>query len=464
MSLLRHNWAVLKQSLKDDKLRRNGLIPSHEADFLPAALEVIETPVSPTARVTTWVLLIGLVVTALWLVLGRVDVVATASGKIIPTGNVKIVQSAGSGVVRAIYVRDGDVVKKGQALLDLDPTLSGADLVQAEKALLAAELDIARNQAIADALGGRGLRFTPPPGIPANVADTQTRLIAAQIAEVNATAASLASARASSLSEANSAEAQMAKLSETVPILDREIENMARLDAKGYAPGLRFLELQRQRRQEAGDYDVAVTQRARGYSEARKSADQITQAREQAKRTALTDLAKAEAEAILRREEVTKASQKRKFQRLIASTDGTIQQLTVHTIGGVVEPARTLMILVPSTGGLEVEMRILNKDVGFIHIGAPAAVKLEAFPFTRYGAVPGRVKRISRDAVPDPKLGSIYMATIIMDRSSINVDGRDVPLSAGLAATVDVRTGSRRIISYLISPLQTSIAQAGRER
>ena len=178
----------------------------------------------------------------------------------------------------------------------------------------------------------------------------------------------------------------------------------------------------------------------------------------------LTDLAKAEADAILRREEVTKASQKRKFQRLIASTDGTIQQLTVHTIGGVVEPARTLMILVPSTGGLEVEMRILNKDVGFIHIGAPAAVKLEAFPFTRYGAVPGRVKRISRDAVPDPKLGSIYMATIIMDRSSINVDGRDMSLSAGLSATVDVRTGSRRIISYLISPLQTSIAQAGRER
>ena len=188
------------------------------------------------------------------------------------------------------------------------------------------------------------------------------------------------------------------------------------------------------------------------------------QTREQARRTALTDLAKAEAEAILRREEVTKASQKRKFQRLIASTDGTIQQMAIHTVGGVVEPARTLMILVPRDGGLEVETRILNKDVGFIHIGAPAAVKLEAFPFTRYGAVPGRVKSISRDAVPDPKLGSIYMATIIMDRSSINVDGRDVPLSAGLSATVDVRTGSRRIISYLISPLQTSIAQAGRER
>ena len=464
MSLLGHNWTVLKQALKHDKARRKGLIPSSETDFLPAALEVIETPVSPTARVTTWVLLIGLVATTAWLVLGRVDVVASAPGKIIPTGNVKIVQSAGSGVVRAIYVHDGDVVKKGQPLLDLDPTLSGADLAQAQKALAAAELDIARNRAIANALVGRGLSFTAPAGTPPEVADTQRRLIAAQIAEVNATTSSLANARASSLSEANAAEANMAKLSETVPILDREIDNMNKLDAKGYAPGLRLLELQRQRRQEVGDFEVAVTQRSRGYSEARKAADQANQTREQARRTALTDLAKAEAEAILRREEVTKASQKRKFQRLIASTDGTIQQMAIHTVGGVVEPARTLMILVPSTGGLEVEARILNKDVGFIHIGALAAVKLEAFPFTRYGAVPGRVKSISRDAVPDPKLGSIYMATIIMDRSSINVDGRDIPLSAGLSATVDVRTGSRRIISYLISPLQTSIAQAGRER
>jgi hemolysin D len=459
-----HHWGVFKRALAEDRLRTKGLIPTTEADFLPAALEVIERPVSPTARWVTWVLLIGLLATTLWLVFGRVDVVASAPGKIIPTGSVKLVQSAGSGVVRAIYVHDGDVVKKGQALLDLDPTLSGADLAQAQKALAAAELDIARNSAIADALAGRGLHFHPPAGTPANVVDTQRRLIAAQIAEVEATTASLASARSSSISEANAAEAQMAKLRETVPILDRELENMNRLDAKGYAPGLRLLELQRQRRQEAGEYDVAVTQRARGYSEAQKAADQANQTREQARRTALTDLAKAEADAILRREEVTKATQKRKFQRIVAPVDGTIQQMTVHTIGGVVEAVRTLMTLVPNQGGLEVEARILNKDVGFIHIGQPTAVKLEAFPFTRYGAVPGRVKSISRDAVPDQKLGSVYIATVVLHRAVIDVDGRSIPLSAGLAATVDIRTGSRRIISYLISPLQTSVAQAARER
>jgi hemolysin D len=122
------------------------------------------------------------------------------------------------------------------------------------------------------------------------------------------------------------------------------------------------------------------------------------------------------------------------------------------------------MVIVPAEGGLEVEARVLNKDVGFIHIGQPAQVKLEAFPFTRYGAVAGTIKGISRDAVPDQKLGSVYMVTIILKSPSIIVDGDIVPLSPGLAATADIRTGSRRIISYLLSPLQTSIAQAGRER
>ena len=161
---------------------------------------------------------------------------------------------------------------------------------------------------------------------------------------------------------------------------------------------------------------------------------------------------------------MTKASAKRQFQRLVAPVGGTVQQLTLHTIGGVVEPAKPLMVIVPSSGGLEVEARILNKDAGFVHEGQPVAVKLEAFPFTRYGTVPGVVRHISRDAVPDQKLGSVYIATISLTRGFIVVDGRDVPLTSGLAATADIRTGSRRIISYLLSPLQTTVAQAGRER
>jgi hemolysin D len=464
MSGWRHHWDVLKEALRADREQRKAFIPSQESDFLPAALEVAERPVSPTARVTTWVLLIGLTLTVIWTVFGRVDVVASAPGTLIPTGNIKLVQSPGTGVVRAIYVRNGDFVRKGQALLDLDPTIVGADLAAAEKALAAAELDMARGRAIADALSGRGLRFTAPAGTPPEVADTQRRLIAAQLAEIEASSASLAAARSTALSDASAARATVARLADTVPILDRQIDRMNRLDAKGYAPGQRLLEMQRQRRQEVGERDVALTQISRGQSEARKLDQQIRETREQALRTALADLAKAEGEAILRREEVTKARQMNRFQRLVAPVDGTVQQMEVHTVGGVVEAAKPLMTVVPSRGALEVQAKVLNKDIGFIRKGQEASVKLEAFSFTRYGAVPGHVRSISRDAVQDKDLGLVYIATITLDRSFVDADGRRYPLAPGLAATVDVKTGSRRIVSYLISPLQTSISQAGRER
>lgn len=464
MSGWHHHWEVLKQALRDDRERRKGFIPLEEADFLPAALEVTERPVSPTARVVSWVALALLVIAIAWTVFGRVDVVASAPGMLKPTGNVKLVQSADAGVVRAIHVRNGDVVRKGQPLLDLDPTLAGADLAQAEKSLAAAELEIARNRAIADALSGKGLRFTPPPGTPADVAETQRRLIAAQLATIEATTASLAAARASALSDARAAEVQVAKLGDTVPMLDRQIENMSQLDAEGYAASARIIELQRQRRQEAGDRDVAVTQIDRGHSEARKLDGQIRETREQARQTALAELAKAEGDAIMKREEVTKARQRNTFQRLVASVDGTIQQVEVHTIGGVVEPAKPLMVIVPSSAGLEVEARVLNKDIGFVRVGQEASVKLEAFSFTRYGAVPGRVRAISRDAVQDKDLGLVYVATILLDRATVDADGRRYALSPGLTATVDIRTGTRSIISYLLSPLQTTVAQAGRER
>ncbi len=464
MNAIAHHFRVIREALQADKARRREKQPSLEPEFLPAALEVVERPVSPTGRWTAWVLLGLLVATLLWLILGRVDVVASAPGKIVPSGSVKIVQSAGNGVVRSIHVQDGDVVRKGQLLVELDPTLSGAELQEAQKGLLTAELDAARNQAIADALGGRGLHFVAPAGTAPDVAETQRQLIVAQVGEVEANVASLSSARASALSDAAAASAQRRKLDETLPILDHELEAMNRLDAKGYAPGMRLLELQRQRRGEAGDRDVAAAQEAKGFSDAQKLARQMGETREQARRIALADLAKAQSEVILRREEVTKAERKSVLQQLTAPADGTVQQLAIHTVGGVVEAARALMVIVPLEDGLEVEAHVLNKDAGFVHQGQKVAVKIEAFPFTRYGTVPGVVESLSRDAVPDPKLGATYTARIRLERGFVMIDGRKIGLTSGLSVTADIRTGSRRIISWLLSPVQTSVSQAGRER
>lgn len=462
MSALAHYWRLAREAMEQEKLRTVDRLRSREADFLPAALEVIEKPVSPTGRITAWALLIGLAATLLWLVLGRIDIVATAQGRIVPMDAVKLVQAANTGIVRRIYVHDGDRVQRGQPLVDLDPTVSTADQEQAEKALLDAELTAARNLAIADALAGKGLHFTPPEGTPPEVAETQRRLISAQVANANAAVAGMAAARQSALADARSAGEQIRKFQETTPVLDRELEAMNGLAAKGYAPGLRLLELQRQRRGEQGDRDVAVEQRSRGLSEAAKFGQELAQSREQARQQALTDLAKAQNEVIQRREELTKARRRSRLQRLVAPEDGTVQQLALHTLGGVAEPVKPLMIIVPD-GSMVVEARVLNKDAGFVHAGQGATVKLEAFPYTRYGTVPGRIVSISRDAIQD-KAGPYYLARIALLKTTVETEDGPRAVSPGLSTTSDIRIGTRSIISYLVSPLTTLRSEAGREK
>jgi hemolysin D len=144
--------------------------------------------------------------------------------------------------------------------------------------------------------------------------------------------------------------------------------------------------------------------------------------------------------------------------------DGTVQQLTVHTIGGVVRPAETLMVIVPSGGEVEVEAQILNRDIGFVREGQPVRVKFEAFPFTDYGWVDGIVATISRDAVQDQRLGFVYTARVRLSRNYIQLGDRRQPLGAGLQAQAEIRAGRRRIIQYLLSPIARTLDEAGRER
>ncbi len=232
---------------------------------------------------------------------------------------------------------------------------------------------------------------------------------------------------------------------------------------RGYAPGLKLLELQRQRRSEAGEKDVAVAQQTRGIADARKFAAEASQAGEQAAQQALADLTKAQAEAMVRREDLAKAHERSRLQRLTAPVDGTVQQLAVHTIGGVVQSVSPLMIVVPM-GALKVEAKLLNKDAGFVRPGQDVAVKLEAFPFTRYGTIPGRIVTVSSDAIDDKKLGPIYVARIALLRSKIDRGDAIVSLEPGESVTADIRTGQRSLFSYLLNPIEKAKSEAGRER
>ncbi len=206
-------------------------------------------------------------------------------------------------------------------------------------------------------------------------------------------------------------------------------------------------------------------------------AEQRAQAAAEYRRTALSDLATAEQKIASLTQELVKATKKTELQRLTAPVDGTVQQLAVHTIGGVVTPAQTLMVIVPRDSRLEIEATIENKDIGFVAEGNPVEIKIETFNFTKYGLLHGTVTQLSRDAVvperpsqqndprqPPPPQEPVYTARVSLDRDSMTIDGRDIALGPGMAVTAEIKTGRRRVIEYVLSPVLKYAHESIRER
>lgn len=466
MKTLRRHWLAVRDAVDNERAHAaaHPRLRVEQSDFLPAALEVIERPVSPTARITAWVLLALLAVMLVWLVLGQVDIVASAPGRLVPAEDVKLVQPAEAGVVRAIHVRDGERVRAGQLLVELDPTLSTAEASQATKALAAAEQDAARLRAVLTALDGGPLRLDLPAGTPPETLATQRALAQAQLDQIREGIRTHSADRSAAMAARAEAEIQAAKLTETIPLIDQQVAANERLLEKGYVSKLKVIEMRRQRLAAVRDRDAALAAARRAAAQIGVAGASGAEAAAQARSGVLGDLAKAENEVRLRREEVAKAAQRMRYQRLTSPVDGTVTQMAVHTLGGVVEAAKPVMIVVPAHGPLVAEVMVANRDIGFVAVGQPAAVKLEAFPFTRYGTVPGRIVRISSDAVQDEKQGLVYIVRVALARDSIVRDGTTVPLAPGLAATADIRTGRRSLADYLLSPIEAVRRTAGRER
>nr|WP_240732316.1 MULTISPECIES: HlyD family type I secretion periplasmic adaptor subunit [Dyella] len=233
---------------------------------------------------------------------------------------------------------------------------------------------------------------------------------------------------------------------------------------KNYVPRQEYL-LRKQERINA-ERDLAAQR-----SKAQELRSAITGAREELalsvadlRRQTLDELRQAREQIAQYEPEVAKTRQRNAQMELRAPANGTVQQLVVHTIGGVVTPAQPILSVVPDDEPLEVEVTILNKDIGFIRPGQEAAVKIDSFPYTRYGQVEGRVESVSHDAIQDEKLGLIYLARVAIEKNSIAVDGSLVDLTPGMTLSVEIKTDKRRVIDYILSPLTQMRSEAMRER
>ena len=438
-----------------------------QRQFLPAALEVQESPPSPLGRWLLWLLLGLFTLGILWACIGEVDIVVTAPGRIIPSGQVKRMQAPAAGTVAAILVGEGARVEAGQALVRLDPTYADADHLRIRHQLNDIALQSAWRRALEQWLAdGRNtatparlsLRFAAPDQARVEQLYLQHRVeITARMQGLDRELAANRAEQAAGRAERDRAEATLAVLAERVDaykyLVDQQ--NGARVQ---------YLELLQQQTELERSLPV-LTSRAQQLAEtAAAIAARMDATAGELRRDNLMELARLDSERGSLEQDLRKARQNRRQLSLTAPVTGTVQELAVHTVGGVVSPAQQLLKIVPENAVIEVEALLRNRDIGFVREGQSAAVKVDAFNFTKYGLIDAQVIDISNDAVEDQHLGWVFKMRLRLERDRIAVEKRMVKLGSGMAITAEVKTGKRRLIEFFLSPLLRYRQESVRER
>ncbi len=430
-----------------------------ETEFLPATIALRETSASLFPRISAMVIILLTIITLLWSYFGKVDVTATATGKIIPNSKSKMIQPLQTANIQKILVHEGQAVKAGDLLIQFDGTQSKAEKVKLEHEYQTQLLNKARSKALLDSLQhGSKLFFAKPQSkiiqvndklyqeslswLKVNYQEYQDKIqqIQAQVQQKKAENASLST--------------QVSKLAQTLPLLKKQEQDYASLAEDSSVSQHTFLQKKQQ--------SIEQTQDLAGLNSKRNEINaQIAQSNAQKQALISETIGQhfsyfndASQKIATLEQEIIKITNQVEESELYAPIAGTVQQLAVNTKGGVVTPGQALMLIVPNNDTLEVEAFLANKDIGFIKQNADVVVKVETFPYTKYGSIEGKVLSVSKDAVQDEKLGLVYLLRIRLLKNYLT-DKQDnkIMLAAGMAVQADIKTNQRRLIEYFLSPL-----------
>jgi hemolysin D len=465
--LLRRYHHVWRRAWGQRKLLDTPLRLPHEVQFLPAALALQEQPVHPAPRYILFAIMLFAALALLWACLGEIDVVATATGKVVASGRSKTIQPSEVAVVKVIHVYDGEQVKAGDVLVDLDANTTGADVKRLSGDLLAAEVDSARAGAMLEAIETR----KEPGSLTGKIVNADPlqqlaaqRWLQGQYLELRSALDQVDAEIDQRSAEIMSATATVGSLRKTLPISRRLVEDYRLLLEQQYVPRHAYLE--KQQALLDLERDMAVQQaRVIELQATKKEAERRREGVLAQTRRAMLDLQQqSEQKVASLTQEVRKAEQRDHLMHLTAPVDGTVQQLAIHTVGGVVTAAQPLMVIVPKDQPVEVEAMLENKDIGFVRAGQPVTVKVETFTFTKYGVVEGEVISVSNDAIEDEKRGLLYSVRIRLLNDFIVVNARNIQLAPGMSISAEVKTDNRKVIEYLLSPLERHLTESMRER
>ncbi len=432
-----------------------------EHEFLPATLEIQDTPPSPLGRLITWLIILFFVMALIWALIGKVDIVVSAPGKLITRGHTKVIQPLNTGIIQKIYVSEGQMVNKGDILVELKPDSAIADQQRINDELSTLKQDKIRLEIAISWIRNKQLDTS---AIPDTLTALQRQLLRSQWQQYQSQLTTLKQEQNKYRSEQDNIEQQVGKYEALLPILTQRAKKLKMLSEKQYLQEDKYLDIEQQRL--STYYDLKASQQR--IRELTATIAEVTSKMEQAKKTfasdTITQLQKATKDYQSLSQEKIKADATRQAQTLTAPVSGVVQQLVLHTEGGVVTAAQQLMVIVPNQHNLEVEAMVANLDIGFVRENQQVEIKIDAFPFTKYGVIDGTLTHLSNDAIADKQLGLIYKAQVAMAKTSIQVENKQVKLSPGMTVAVEIKTGQRRLIEYFLAPLLKYKQESIRER
>ena len=442
-------------------------------DFAPAIERAQHEAPSPLPRAVLYLTLALFAVMLVWAIFGRLDIIAVAQGKLIPGSYVKIVQPAEPGVLRDILVSDGQLVKAGDVLLRMDTQVSDAEGATVNTDLALRQMQLRRIEA---ELAGVpfAARAGDRPDLVGPVAAQSAANRQAFVSQLDSEQATLAKAT----QDLQGALEMQSRLRQTVPIY-RETEAAHQNLAKdGFVSKLALLEKTRERiekEQELKAQTYQVSSLRASIEQSRKKLAQITSSYRQQLQN---ERAQANGERLRLEQESGKQAYRRGLLELKAPQDGIVKDLATHTPGTVVSPGTILLTLVPADDPVKAEVWVTNEDSGWVEIDQVVKIKVAAFPFNKFGMVKGRVETVSADAaeLPDSRERdrkdvrehvmppSGFRTLVRLDQPYLERDGKQYKLSAGMQVSAEVHLGSRTVMEYLLSPVQKTAHEAGRER
>jgi HlyD family secretion protein len=439
-------------------------------DFSSPLIRLQEAPPNPLGRKVLWALLVLLALLLVWALLGRLDIVAVAEGKLVPQTYVKIVQPVEAGIVREILVREGELVRVGQVLMRMDALFTEADGKSVESDFQRKRLTLRRIDA---ELAGHTFKSnSQDPSTLANEIEAQYR---ANRAAVEATLAEERTQLTKAKHECAAAEAVQKKLVDTLPHYREQDRAFAQLAKEGYVAPSEASDKQRERIEKEQELRTQEQVIESARASIQQSEKRLTQIESDYRRQLYTERNDIQGQTDKLEQEVAKQLHRKELMELKAPQNSIVKDLATHTIGTVVQPGTVLLTLVPQEEKLRAEVWISNEDIGFVREGQPVKLKFAAFAFQKYGLAEGTVEYLSADAADSTDEGASsnpgndgkplrYRALVSLKSMLLERDGEVYPLAAGMQTSAEIRLGDRTVMEYLLSPVRKAWHEAGRER